>query len=104
MTKSGGSKHQKRVSSPRNWTLERKTFKFSIRADPGPHTREMCIPLGILLREVLKLAETTRELKIILNKKLVKIDGRVITNTRFPVGLMDVIEIDELKKKYRILP
>ena len=104
MTKSGGSKHQKRVASPRNWVLHRKKHKFAYRADPGPHSREKCIPLGLLLRDVLHLAETARESKIILNKKLVKIDGRIVTNPKFPVGLMDVIEIAELNKNYRILP
>ncbi|HUU78979.1 MAG TPA: 30S ribosomal protein S4e [candidate division Zixibacteria bacterium] len=104
MTKTGGSKHQKRIASPRNWTLPRKKHKFAFRVDPGPHSLDKSVPLGILMRDVLHLAETTREIKIILNKKLVKIDSRIITNPRYPVGLMDVIEIDELNKKYRILP
>ncbi|TFF90655.1 MAG: 30S ribosomal protein S4e [Promethearchaeota archaeon] len=104
MTKTGGSKHQKRIASPRNWAIQRKNYKFAFRADPGPHSKESCIPLGILLRDVLKLVETTRELKIILNNETIKIDGRVVKNTKFPVGLMDVIEIDQINTKYRILP
>ena len=104
MTKTGGSKHQKRIASPRNWSLPRKKHKFAFRADPGPHSKENCIPLGILLRDVLKIVNTARELKIILNKKLVKIDGRIVTNLNFPVGLMDVVEIANINKSYRILP
>ena len=104
MTKTGGSKHQKRVASPRNWALPRKKHKFAFRADPGPHSRDKCIPLGILLRDVLHLAETNREIKIILNKHLVKIDNKIVTNSKYPIGLMDVLEIDGINKKYRILP
>lgn len=104
MTKTGGSKHQKRIASPRNWVLQRKTHKFAYRADPGPHRREKCIPLGLLLREVLNLTETARETKIILNKHLITIDGRIVTNPKFPVGLMDVVHIENLNKSYRILP
>lgn len=104
MTKTGGSKHQKRIASPRNWTIPRKTKKFAFRADAGPHSKNKCIPLGILLRDVLHIAENAREMKIILNKKLVKIDGRIVTNPKYPVGLMDVIDIAEINKKYRILP
>jgi len=104
MTKTGGSKHQKRIASPRNWVLSRKKHKFAYRADPGPHSKENCIPVGILLRDVLKLVDTARELNIILNKKLVKIDGRIVTNANFPVGLMDVVEIADINKSYRILP
>jgi small subunit ribosomal protein S4e len=104
MTKTGGSKHQKRIASPRNWILERKKNKFALRSDPGPHGKEHCIPLGLLLRRYLQLTETNRELRFILNKRLIKIDGRVVTNHRFPVGLMDIIEIGGINKIYRILP
>jgi len=104
MTKTGGSKHQKRIAAPRNWVIQRKKHKFVYRADPGPHKKENCIPLGILLRDVLKIVNTARELKIILNKKLVKIDGRIVLNVNFPVGLMDVVEIADINKSYRILP
>jgi len=104
MTKSGGSKHQKRIASPRNWVLHRKKHKFAFRADPGPHGKQKSVPLGILLRDVLKIAETAREIKFILNKKYVKVDGRVVTNPKFPVGLMDVVQIDQINKSYRLLP
>ncbi|MCF2144220.1 MAG: 30S ribosomal protein S4e [Candidatus Heimdallarchaeota archaeon] len=104
MTKSGGSKHQKRIASPRNWVLPRKKHKFAFRADPGPHSKEKSVPIGILLRDVLKLAETAHELKFILNKHYVKVDGRVVTNPKFPVGLMDVIQIDQINKSFRLLP
>ncbi|NHJ38882.1 MAG: 30S ribosomal protein S4e [Asgard group archaeon] len=104
MTKTGGSKHQKRIATPRNWILQRKKYKFAYKADPGPHNREKCIPLGMLLRDVLNLAGTARETKIILNNKLVTIDGRVVTNPKFPVGLMDIVHIENLDKSYRILP
>ena len=39
-----------------------------------------------------------------MNRKLIKIDGRVVSIPKFPVGLMDVVEIEQLKKTYRILP
>ncbi|NHJ87391.1 MAG: 30S ribosomal protein S4e [Asgard group archaeon] len=104
MTKTGGSKHQKRISSPRNWVIPRKKHKFVYKADPGPHGALDSMPLGILLRDVLKEVETSRELRYILNRKLVSVDGRVVKNLKFPVGLMDVISISEINKSFRILP
>ena len=104
MTKTGGSKHQKRIASPRNWILQRKKHKFAFNVNPGPHGKQHSIPLGILLRDVLNIAETTRELKIILHKQKVKIDDRVVTSTKFPVGLMDIVQIDDIKKVYQIRP
>ena len=104
MTKTGGSKHKKRIASPRNLLIERKKHKFTFRANPGPYAMKKSIPLGVLLRDILKLADTKRELKNILNQRLVKIDGKIITNPKFPLGLMAVIEIEKLNKSYRILP
>jgi len=45
-----------------------------------------------------------KEVRYILNKQKVKIDGTIRKDPRFPVGLMDVISIDDVNKRYRILP
>jgi small subunit ribosomal protein S4e len=45
-----------------------------------------------------------KETKAILNRRKVFIDGKIRTEEHFPVGLMDVIEIPDLSKAYRVLP
>lgn len=104
MTKTGGSRHQKRIAAPRNWVIPRKKYTFTAHASPGPHGKEHCLPLKIILRDILRVAENAREARLILNKRLVKIDGRVVTDPNFPVGLMDIIEIDRINKYYQMLP
>lgn len=104
MTKTGGSKHQKRIAAPRIWKINRKGNKFTVRTDPGPHKKDESIPLLIVLRDIFQLAETARETRFILNKKLVKIDGKVVTNPKHPVGLMDYIQLEKINKTYQLLP
>ena len=104
MARRGQKKHLKRLPAPRHWPIKRKAGKFTTRVIPGPHPKEHCLTLGILLREVLGYAENMREVKAILSAGQVLVDGRVRKNQRFPVGLMDVIHISTSGDKFRLLP
>jgi len=64
----------------------------------------MCIPLSTILRDRLHLARTAREARLILSQGKVKVDGRLRRDDRYPVGLMDVIEIPDSKAAYRVVP
>lgn len=92
----------KRTTMPKFWPLERKTTKFTISPMPGPHSKERSFSLGVVLRDVLKIAEDMNEAKRILNSNSVKIDGKIRKDRKFPVGLMDVVTVGN--DHYRILP
>ncbi len=104
MTRRGQKKHLKRLPAPRYWPIKRKTGKFTTRVIPGPHPREHCLTLAIVLREVLGYAENMREVKAILSSGQIKVDGSVRKDPRFPVGLMDVIDITTSSERYRLIP
>ena len=97
------SKHLKRLASPRSWTIHRKTKKWVVKPSPGPHPIEQAIPLVLLVREFLDLANSTAEAKRIIGNGDIMVDGRVVRNYKLPVGLMDVISIPKLNLYYRIL-
>jgi small subunit ribosomal protein S4e len=42
-----------------------------------------------------------KEVKYILKQRLVKIDGRVRTDHKYPAGFMDVIQIDKTGENFR---
>src|SRR3989338_2290008 len=92
----------KRFSAPRFWPIEKKTKKFVVAPKPGPHAKLRCIPMAVLIRDVLKYARSLNETKSILNKGSVKIDGHIRKDPSFPVGLMDIFTIGS--EHYRILP
>jgi small subunit ribosomal protein S4e len=104
MAKRGQKKHLKRLPAPRHWPIRRKADKFTTRPIPGPHPKEYCLTLAVLLREILGYAENMREVKAILASGQVKVDGRIRKDPRFPIGSMDVVEIESSGDRFRLLP
>ncbi len=100
----GNSHHLKRLPAPSFWPVHRKEHQWVIKPQPGPHSLNKCLPLLLVLREMLNLVRTRREAKYLLSKENVKIDGRVRRSDDFPVGIMDVIEFPAIQKAYRVLP
>lgn len=93
----------KRLAAPRTWRLERKTKKWTTSPRPGPHPVDASIPLVIAIRDFLKLANTAREARRIIGEKKVYVDGRVVKDYKYPLGIMDVLSIPSIKKYYRVL-
>lgn len=58
------------------------------RPSTGPHKLRECLPLIILLRNRLKYALNTKEVKYILMQRLVKVDGKARTDKTYPAGFM----------------
>lgn len=104
MGKKGGTRHLKREKSPRFWRIHPKELQWAVKPTPGPHPNRDCIPLSSLLRDVLGYAKMTKESKIILAQNRVNVDGKVRRDHKFPVGLMDVVELPDANISYRILP
>lgn len=104
MGKKGKVGRLKRKPAPRFWPIHRKEAVWIVRPSPGPHSLEKCLPLSLVLRDILGLAETRKEAKKIIGQGKVYVDGKVRRKDDFPVGLMDVISMPDLNKFYRILP
>ena len=80
---------------PRSWPLPRKTTIWVTRPSPGGHSLERCMPVNLIVRDVLGRAQSSREVRYIVHKELVKVDGRVCKDTRRGVGLMDVLSLGD---------
>lgn len=102
MTKAGKKQHQKRVSAPSTWPIHKKGSTFVPKISPGPHSKEYGMPLMVLLRDVLNVGQTRKEIKEIVSTQQVLVDGRARSNDRFPVGHMDIVEFPASKAFYRI--
>jgi small subunit ribosomal protein S4e len=61
---------------------------YAPRPSTGPHKLRESLPLTILLRNRLKYAITADEVKKICMQRLIKVDGKVRTDTNFPAGFM----------------
>ena len=87
------SSHIKRLVMPRSWALPRKTTIWVQKPNPGGHSIENCMPLALILRDILGVAHTRREANRILHSRQVMVDGRIETDGGRGVGLMDVLTV-----------
>jgi small subunit ribosomal protein S4e len=104
MGSKGSSRHKKRLSAPIIYPIKRKHGKFTIRPHPTRGTMESAIPLGIIMREILGYGKTLSEVKRILARNSVKIDGKIQTSYKFSVGPMDIVEIPKTNEYFRFTP
>jgi small subunit ribosomal protein S4e len=95
--------HLKRIASPRGWNINRKENTFVVRPHAGSHSLEQGLPLGLVIRDMLKMAKTMSEAKKILHSEEILVDGIRRKDYRFMVGLFDSLAIPSLKKYYRIV-
>jgi len=97
------SMHMKRLVAPNSWGITRKTSTWVCKPRAGPHATDSSVPMALVLRDMLKLCDNLREAKHILSSRGVMVDGRVVTDEKFPVGLMDTITISKTGQNYRML-
>jgi small subunit ribosomal protein S4e len=104
VARKGGSRSLKRYAAPSPMQVASvKEKKFITRPEPGPHSFKLSLPLLVIVRDVLKIAETAREAKSIIGNSMILVDGVARNFHKFPVGIMDVISIKEVNKHYRVL-
>jgi len=97
------TKHQKRLSVPESWPVERKTETFTVKAGAGPHG-ESGVPLLIVLRDVLGYADSRKEARYALNEDNVLINGTAVSDEERPVGMFDILAFTERDEYYRVFP
>lgn len=96
-------RHLKRLRAPPFWRIPKKVLTWAVAPRPGPHRKFKCIPLLVLVRDVLGLAEVGREAKSIIKAHDVLVDGKARRDPKYPVGLFDVVSIPKLRKNYRVV-
>ncbi|KAI9221566.1 ribosomal protein S4 Y isoform [Blastocladiella britannica] len=99
----GPKKHLKRLAAPKHWMLDKLTGTWAPRPSAGPHKLRECLPLVVFLRNRLKYALTYKEVMSILMQRLVKVDGKVRTDTTYPAGLMDTISLEKTGENFRLI-
>ena len=94
--------HLKRYSIPKYWKLGKKERKFVVSPAPGPHKKYECIPLLVVLRDVLKIVDNSKEARNVISRGEILVDKKGRKDPNYPVGLMDIIEIPNIKKYYLV--
>ena len=97
------SNHQKRLSVPNSWPVERKEETFTVKADAGPHG-EAGVPLLILLRDVLGYVDTKKEARYALDQGTVLVNGDAVSDESRPIGMFDILAFTQRGEYFRVFP
>ncbi|QLH06691.1 30S ribosomal protein S4e [Nitrosopumilus ureiphilus] len=104
MVSIAGSKKLKRQMAPQFWGINRKNKRFVITVKPGPHKKSHAVPTAVFLRDMLKIVTSLREAKTSIYSGKVKVDGVVRKSLHHAIGLMDVVELENVSDIYRLVP
>ena len=88
----------KGLNAPAFFSIQRKEYVYLTKPNPGRHSLERSISLELLARK-LNLAGTKRDIKKIIENGMILINGKVIREIKYPIGLNDTVEV--AKKYYR---
>lgn len=89
--------HLKRQKVPKNWPIARKGTAFVVKPISNLRTG---LPLLIVLRDMLKVAQNRREVKRALHEKNILLNGKAVREDKESVTLLDVVTIVPAKKNY----
>jgi len=81
--------HQTRQQATTRLPIERKGTKYVARASSD---LENAVPVVIAMRDILKLAKTTREVKKMITQKMLKINGREVKSHNDSIKLFNIFE------------
>ena len=97
------ARHQKRVAAPTSWPITRKTHHWVVGANAGSHSKGTGVPLLVVVRDMLKIANTGKEARTIINEGNIFVDGVKRTDYKHMVGLFDIVSIPTTNEYYRVL-
>ena len=97
------SNHQKRLSVPKSWPVERKTNVFTVKARAGPHGEDG-VPLVVILRDVLGYVDSKKEARYALSQDAILVNGEPINDEKRPIGMFDIVAFPEREEYYRVFP
>uniref|UniRef100_A0AC35UDG0 40S ribosomal protein S4 n=1 Tax=Rhabditophanes sp. KR3021 TaxID=114890 RepID=A0AC35UDG0_9BILA len=99
----GPKHHLKRIAAPKHWMLDKLGGVFAPRPTAGPHKLRESLPLVLFLRNRLKYALCYNDARAICKERMVKVDGKVRTDIKYPAGFMDVITLEKTNETFRLL-
>ncbi len=89
----------KRQKVPKNWPVKQKGSTYVVKPRFG---FEKGIPVLIILRDILKLAENRREARKIIHNQQMLLNNKPIKDDKCNVLLFDVLSIADSNKFYRM--
>lgn len=90
-------RHMKRHEAPKSWPIPRKGTTFVITKNSNG------LPLLIVLRDILKIAQNRKEVKFAIHEKNLLISNKLVIDDKISMELFDTLSIIPSKKHYRLV-
>ena len=90
-------KHLKRQAVPKNWPIARKGTTFVVK------NNSKGIPVLVVLRDIMKIVRTRKEVKQAIHKKDLVISGKPVNDEKKSLELFDILTIIPSKKNFRLV-
>jgi small subunit ribosomal protein S4e len=101
MASKGNTRHIRRLASTRYMKIGRKSSKYVAKPMAGRHNSKSNIALTTVLKEKMMEA-TSRDVRYLLNRGEVEINGKAVKEERYPVGFGDIIHLKPTGETYRV--
>ncbi len=88
----------KRQKIPKNWPVKRKGTAYVVRPN---FSINKGIPVLIILRDILEVAQNRKEVKKAIHSKFILLNNKIVIDEKNNVLLFDTIKIIPSKKYYR---
>ncbi len=85
--------HLTRAELSSKMPLPRKGTKYIARAKG--HMKNS-VPVVVALRDVIKLCKTAREVKHLVHKNLIKVNGKIVKDIRYPIKILEILECGDM--------
>ncbi len=92
-------RHLKRQKMPKNWPIPRKGTTYVVKTYSN---LEKSVPILIVLRDMLKIANNRKEVKNAIFEKKIMVNGRLERDDKNSMQLFDKITIIPSKKNYQL--
>ncbi|NJL44224.1 MAG: hypothetical protein HC945_02850 [Nitrosarchaeum sp.] len=90
------------MAAPKSWPIRRKDEVFVTARSRTGHKMAMSMPLSMIFKDLLGLARTNREVRMVLQGKKVLVDGARRYRLNASAGFMDVISFLDVASAYRV--
>jgi len=90
--------HLKRKTIPKLWPVQRTGSKYL--AVPS-HNQSSSISLIVLMRDVMEIVKTKKEMKKLLNEKKINVNGKPVREPGYSISLFDTLSLPSIGKHYR---
>ncbi len=91
--------HLKRQKVPKNWPIKRKGTTYVVRPN---FNIQKSLPILIILRDILKIAQNRKEVKKAIHSKNILVNNKIVRDEKNAALLFDVMKIIPSKKYYRM--